>query len=309
MLSVEASFITGVALYSERRYGTSAAVTVAIIWGLSFVAASMVLTTLEPIILATVRFIIAGTLYSPVIIMEYKKGHKPTMTDLKELAILGFLSISIYFWLQYTGVRYAGAGISAVLATGFTPVLTGITGTLLLKERVTTTKGVGIALGLIGVALIALPKIVVGSIDWLFLLGVVCLLGNAVCWSTYSTLSRRLMRRIGNPLMVTAYTTLLGVIFLIPLSFTSNWGAISNITMEQWGSILYLAAVCSCIGYFLWNYTLSKLEAINATVWLYLEPVAAFIGSFLLFSQVPATLTIIGGVAIIAGALLTNRPK
>lgn len=294
---------------SDSGYGTAAAVGVAIIWGLSFVAASMVLTTLQPIILATIRFIIAAAIYSPVIVWEYSKGHKPTHTDLKELAVLGFLSISIYFWLQYTGVQYAGAGISAVLATGFTPVLTGVTGTLLLKEKMSMKKGTGIALGLAGVAMIALPKIVLGNIDWLFLLGVLCLMGNAVCWSTYSTLSRRLMKRIGNPLLVTAYTTLLGVIFLIPLSFTGNWSAVFAVTTQQWVSIVYLAVVCSCIGYFLWNYTLSKLEAVKATVFLYLEPVAAFVGSFLLFAQVPSVLTIIGGVAIIAGAYLTNRSK
>lgn len=293
----------------DAGYGLATAVGVAIIWGLSFVAASMVLTTLQPITLATIRFIIAAAIYSPVIVWEYRKGHRPTRTDLKELAVLGFLSISIYFWLQYTGVQYAGAGISAVLATGFTPVLTSITGTILLKERVTAKKGTGIALGLAGVALIALPKIVVGNVDWLFLLGVVCLMGNAVCWSTYSTLSRRLMKRVGNPLMVTAYTTLLGVIFLIPLSFTGDWGAVSAVTTQQWMSILYLAVACSCVGYFLWNYTLSKLEAVKATVFLYLEPVAAFIGSFLLFAQVPSPLTIVGGTAILIGALITSRSK
>jgi drug/metabolite transporter (DMT)-like permease len=296
-------------LASAKGFGTATAVTVAIIWGLSFVAASMVLTTLPPLMLATVRFIIAAALYSPVIVWEYRKGNKPSWADHKELAALGFLSISIYFWLQYTGVQYAGAGVSAVLATGFTPVLTGIAGTMLLKEKVTATKGFGIALGLTGVALIALPKLVFGNVDWLFLLGVGCLLGNAICWSMYSTLSRRLMKRIGNPLMVTAYTTFFGVVFLIPLSLTSNWGTLSLVTTQQWGSILYLAIVCSCIGYFLWNYTLSKLEAVKATVWLYLEPVAAFIGSFLLFGQVPAVLTIVGGIAILVGALLTNTSK
>lgn len=299
----------GVALASERGYGTATAITVAIIWGLSFVAASAILTTIAPLILATIRFIIAASLFSPVIIWEYRRGNRPSITDLKELALLGLLSMSIYFWLQYTGVQYAGAGISAVLATGFTPVLTGIAGTVLLKERVTAKKGAGIALGLTGVALIALPKIVIGSVDWLFLLGVACLLGNAVCWSMYSTLSRRLMKRIGNPLMVTAYTTMFGLLFLIPLSLTSDWGAVARLTTDQWLSILYLAVVCSCVGYFLWNYTLSKLEAVKATVWLYLEPVAAFIGSFALFGQVPTALTIVGGAAIIIGAFLTNRSK
>jgi drug/metabolite transporter (DMT)-like permease len=299
----------GVVLTEAKSYGTAAAITVSIIWGLSFVAASAILTTIAPLILATIRFIIAASLFSPVIVWEYRKGNRPSIGDMKELALLGLLSMSIYFWLQYTGVQYAGAGISAVLATGFTPVLTGIAGTVLLKERVTAKKGAGIALGLTGVALIALPKIVIGSVDWLFLLGVACLLGNAVCWSMYSTLSRRLMKRIGNPLMVTAYTTLFGLLFLIPLSLTSDWGAVARLTTDQWLSILYLAVVCSCVGYFLWNYTLSKLEAVKATVWLYLEPVAAFVGSFLLFGQVPAILTLIGGAAILVGAFLTNRSK
>ena len=74
----------------------------------------------------------------------------------------------------------------------------------------------------------------------------------------YSTLSRRLMKRIGKPLMVTAYTTLWGMLFLLPMSLTSDWGAVSALTTNQWGSILYLAVVCSSGGYFLWNYALSK---------------------------------------------------
>ncbi len=302
--------LMGVILAEERSSGTAAAVVVSIIWGLSFVAASMVLTTLSPVILATVRFIIAAAIYSPVILHEYRKGNKPTAADLKELAAFGFLSISIYFWLQYTGVQYAGAGVSAVLVTGLIPVLTGIAGTALLKEKFNAKKGLGTSLGLAGVALIALPKLlVVGNIDWLFFVGVACLLGDAVCWSMYSTLSRRLMKRIGKPLMVTAYTTLFGMLFLLPLSLTSEWGALSRLTSTQWVSILYLAVVCSSGGYLLWNYALSKLEAVKASVWLYLEPVAAFVGSFVLFGEVPALLTVVGGAAILIGALLTSRSK
>ena len=294
---------------SDRGYGTAAAITVAIIWGLSFVAASMVLTTLSPVILATVRFIIAAAIYSPVIVWEYRRGNRPSLADLRELALFGFLSISIYFWLQYTGVQYAGAGVSAVLVTGLIPVLTGLAGTVVLREKFNLRRGFGVALGLAGVALIALPKLLVSNVDWLFFVGVACLLGNAVCWSLYSTLSRRLMKRIGKPLMVTAYTTLWGMIFLLPMSLTSDWGAVSALTASQWVSILYLAVVCSTGGYFLWNYALSKTEAVKASVWLYLEPVAAFIGSFALFGIVPTPLTMLGGAAILIGALLTSLSK
>ena len=272
-------------------------------------AASVVLTTLPPVILAAVRFLIAAAIYSPVILWEYSRGNKPSRADLKELAALGFLSISIYFWLQYTGVAYAGAGVSAVLVTGLIPVLTGLTGTVILKESFNMKKGLGITLGLAGVVLIALPKLLVSNVDWLFFVGVLCLLGNAVCWSLYSTLSRRLMKRIGKPLMVTAYTTFFGMLFLLPMSLTASWGTVAALSSSQWWSILYLAVICSSGGYLLWNYALNKMEAVKATTWLYLEPVAAFIGSFALFGVIPLPLTILGGAAILIGALLTSLSK
>jgi drug/metabolite transporter (DMT)-like permease len=286
-----------------------AAIVVAIIWGLSFVAARVVLTTLTPVILATVRFLIASIIYAPFIIGYTTKGIKPSGNEFKELLVLGLLSISIYFWLQYTGVQYAGAGISALLVVGLIPVLTGFAGSLLLKESFSIKKGAGIAMGLTGVALIAIPKLFVTNVDWMFFFGVACLLGNAVCWSIYSTMSRRLIKKTGRPFMVTAWTTLFGTLVLIPMSLTSNWTLISVVSSTQWISILYLAIVCSGGGYYLWNYALSKTEAVKASVWLYLEPVSAFIGELFLFSIFPSPLTMLGGLGIMAGALLTTFSK
>jgi drug/metabolite transporter (DMT)-like permease len=187
--------------------------------------------------------------------------------------------------------------------------LTGFAGSLLLKESFNVRKGMGIAMGLTGVALIAGPKLFVTSIDWLFFFGVSCLLGNAVCWSIYSTLSRRIIKKTGRPFMVTAWTTLFGTLVLLPMSLTSDWSSVFLVSSTQWISILYLAIICSGGGYYLWNYALSKTEAIKASIWLYLEPVAAFVGEFFLFSVVPSPLTLLGGAGIMVGALLTTFAK
>jgi drug/metabolite transporter (DMT)-like permease len=287
--------------------GKASAILVSIIWGLSFVAARVVLITLSPITLASLRFIIASIIYIFVILREILHGNKPSLNEFKELSLLGFLSISIYFWLQYIGVQYAGAGISAVLVVGLIPVLTGFSSTLILKEKVSIMKSAGLILGLTGVTLIALPKLIFGTIDHLFFLGVGCLLGNAICFSLYSTMSRRLIQKIGKPLIVTAYTTILGTIILVPLSFTGDWSAVCILTQSQWICVFYLAIVCSSIGYLLWNYALSQLETVKASVWLYLEPVAAFIGEATLFGIIPSSLTVLGGLAILLGAIIANR--
>jgi drug/metabolite transporter (DMT)-like permease len=296
-------------MLDSSRAGVAAAVTVALIWGLSFVAASVVLTTLSPVTLATLRFIIASLIFAPIVVSNALKGTSPRPNDLKEMALLGFLSISLYFWLQYTGVKYAGAGVSALLVVGFIPVLTGVASSIILKEAMGRGKALGAATGFLGVALITLPKLTAVNLDTGFLFGVACLLGNAVCWSLYSTLSRRLMQRTGRPAYVTGHVTLFGALFLVPLSLTSDWGALGTLSQGQWLSVLYLAVVCSGGGYLLWNYALSRMESVRAAVWLYLEPVAAFMGEAVILGLLPDTVTVAGGGLVLLGALVTSASK
>jgi drug/metabolite transporter (DMT)-like permease len=293
----------------STRTGVAAAVAVSLIWGLSFVAASVVLTTLSPVTLATLRFLIASLLFAPIVASNLLKGTSPGPSDLREMALLGFLSISLYFWLQYTGVKYAGAGVSALLVVGFIPILTGVASSIILKEALSPWRALGAATGFMGVALITLPKLRAVSLDTGFALGVACLLGNAVCWSLYSTLSRRLMQRTGRPAYVTGHVTLFGALFLIPMSLTSDWGALGSLSQGQWISVLYLAVVCSGGGYLLWNYALSRLETVKAAIWLYLEPVAAFMGEAVILGLIPDSVTVAGGGLVLLGALVTSLSK
>lgn len=290
-------------------YGSVFAIVVSVIWGLSFVAASAVLSTLTPILLATIRFIIASLVFIPIIVWELKHGRVVKLRDLMELALLGLLSVSVYFWLQYTGIKYAGAGISALLVVGLIPILTGVASFFVLKETYAHQQLLGTALGLLGVALITVPGLLLNRVDWLFYLGVLCLLLNAICWALYSTLSRRLMNRTRRPLMNAACVTVFGTIALIPMSLTSEWSSVASLRPEQWLSILYLSLVCSCGAYFLWNLSLSRMEAMKAAVWQYLEIPVAFMGEALIFNIMPSPTVLIGATAIIVGALLTNWVK
>ncbi len=287
--------------------GTLAALFVATVWGLSFVAASVVLQTLSPILLATLRFIIASILFSPILIKSLLKRNIPSRGDLRDMAWLGVLSISIYFWLQYTGVQYAGPGISALIVVGFIPILTGMASSIILKEPFDKRRLTGIVLGFTGVALITVPNLVIGSVNTRFLLGVACLLGNAVSFSIYSTISRRILKKYSEPAIVTSYVTVFGTLALIPLSLTSDWSTIWALTRNQWIAVLFLASICSGLAYFLWNYALSRIDSVQAAVWLYLEPVVAFIGLFILYGSIPSSLTIMGGVLVLVGAAFTSK--
>ena len=288
--------------------GVLSTITVALIWGGSFVAAKIALETLSPLLLATVRFVIASILFTPLILRDMRRERIDVGRDLPKLLLLGLLGITLYFWLQYTGVKYAGAGISALIVVGFIPVMTGIVSSIILKEPFTKVRLAGVLLGFSGVALIVMQRVHLEVKGALFLLGAGSLLMNAVCWAIYSTLSREfLLNERLSPSSLTAYVTILGTLALIPLSATSDWLAITHLSLTQWLSILYLSVFCSWISYFLWNYALSRIEAVKAATWLYLEPVVAIIGSALLINEVPTIQTIIGGMIIITGAYITTK--
>ncbi len=289
--------------------GTMAALFVASVWGLSFVAASLALQTLSPVLLATVRFIIATIIFSPILIKSILDHEVPERRILLDMAWLGVLSISIYFWLQYTGVQYAGPGISALIVVGFIPILTGMASSIILKERFDQKRLMGIGLGFIGVACITVPNLVIGTLNVRFLIGVLCLLGNAVAFSIYSTISRRIMKEYSKPATVTSYVTTFGTLALIPMSLTSDWSLVRALSMNQWIAVLFLASICSGLAYFLWNYALSRIDSVQAAVWLYLEPVVAFVGVFVLYGTVPSPLTVIGGALVLAGAAFTSRKR
>jgi drug/metabolite transporter (DMT)-like permease len=278
-------------------------------WGFSFVAARIVLSTVTPMILATVRFVISSLFFIPIIVIEYSRGDSPNLRNLLELAFLGFLSISIYFPLQYIGVQYAGAGVSALLVNGSIPILTGLSSALLIRERYGARQVFGTLLGLAGVGLITVPGLLLERVDWFFYIGVLCLFLNAICFAAYSTISRKLMKRSSKPLLTTSYVIVFGTLILIPMSVSSDWSTIRYLRLDQWLSILYLAVCCSCGGYFLWNYSLSKMEAAKVAVWQYLEPLVAFVGEALIFSTIPTATTMVGGTTIIVGALLTSTSE
>jgi drug/metabolite transporter (DMT)-like permease len=287
-------------------YGTFAAVFVATAWGISFVAASHVLETISPVLLATLRFIIASILFTPVMIAGILSNNVPRRKELQEMAYLGILSISIYFWLQYTGIKYAGLEVSAILVVGFIPVLTGLISNILMGEPFEKWRILGVCTGFAGVGLITLPGLILSHVETKFFFGVLCLLGNAVVFSLYSTLSRRLLKRFDKPMVMTSYVTFFGTMALIPVSLTSDWSLIGSISVSQWVSIFFLASICSGLAYFLWNYALSRIESVEAAVWLYLEPVVAFLGVYVLYGSVPETHTVIGGILVLTGAALTS---
>ena len=287
---------------------------VMVVWGASFVAARMVLSpegdgeaSLSPTMLATIRFLIASAIFLPILYRQHTRVRSVAWGDIPLFLLLGQLGISVYFWLQYTGVQLTNAGIASVLVVGLIPLATMVTSGVMLKEPLGGRRGAALGLGAVGVAVVVSQRGLALAVESGFLLGSLCLVANAFCFALYSTLVRGLKNRYP-ALTITGGMMVAGTLGLLLLALaTEDWGGLSALSAAQWGAIAYLAVVCSVLAYFFYNYALARMEASQAAAWVYLEPPVAVVLGALMLGETVAIQTVLGGLVIFASLMWVQR--
>ncbi|MDP2870972.1 MAG: EamA family transporter [Bacillota bacterium] len=282
-------------------------------WGASFVAARTILSappgqvSLTPTLLAAVRFLIASAFFGPVLLLRQVRRKGIEARDLPLFLLLGTLAVSLYFFLQYTGVRLTNAGVSAVIVVGGIPPATMAVSALMDRESLGLGKALAVACGAVGIAIVATQRGLSVALGGGFLLGALCLALDAVCFGFYSVLVRRMRARY-SPVTITAATTLMGTLGLVAVSaVVDDWGTLRLLSAGQWGAVAYLAVVCSILAYLAYNRALVTFPAARAAVWIYLEsPVAIVLGVVLLGEKV-AAMTVVGALVIIGSLLAAER--
>lgn len=288
---------------------------VVLAWGGSFVAARLLLhavapgqATLSPTVLAALRFSMASVFFVAPLAQAIRRRHV-SMGDLARLALLGQITYSLYFWLQYTGVQLTNAGISSILVVGLIPVVTAFLSQFIGGERLSLWKFGALLVGFAGVAVIVSQQRLQLAHQASFLFGALCLVGDAFAFAVYANLSKRWMRTI-SPLVLTGGTMLAGAIGLVALSLAdpihNQWGNIARLDTGQWLALLFLALVCSVAAYFVYNVALTRISAARAAVYIYFEPVVAVVlGALLLGERVNAQ-TVLGAIIIAASVIVVS---
>lgn len=306
---------TGAARPRWRRLGVYALLLGAVTaWGGSFVAARAVLApsapgaaALSPTLLATVRFVLASILLAPALVRQHIRVRPFQPRDLWLFLLLGQLSISAYFWLQYNGVRLTNAGIAAIIVVGLTPLATLAISRVLLREPLGTRRTLGLLLGVVGVAVVVSQSGLHLQARGDFLIGALCLAADALLFALYTTLIRGVRSRYP-PLTITAGMILGGTLGLVLLALaTGGWSQLTRLSAIQWLAIGYLGVVCSVFAYLCYNYALARLEASRAAVWIYLEPPIAVLLGALLLGEAISPPTIVGGLIIVISLVLVQK--
>lgn len=275
------------------------------IWGTTFISSKLLLQEgLSPAAIMILRFVLAYVLMLPFV---KGKWFCRSVKDELLMVLLGISGGSLYFLLENTALVYTQASNVAIIIAA-TPLLTMLTVNLLDRGKGASKRLYGYSLmSLAGVALVILNGNFVLKLNPI---GDLLTFGAVVTWVIYSIIIAKVQERYSS-WMITRKIFFYGVVTLLPYFLVEPW----DVTWEMmsrpmvWGNIAYLGVLASLGCYMTWNIVIKRLGAVDATNYLYINPIVAMITANLLLGERITPLAIAGTALILVGVYLAERKK
>ena len=221
---------------------------------------------------------------------------------------LGIFGFFLYQVLTFSALARIPASMNAVLVSN-NVVFIAILAALILKERITLVRIIGIVLALLGVVLVIFNtgfsfREGAQNID---MLGYSFSLMAALSFAFYSVIGKRVLTS-NDPLIVVMLALFSGAVMLATL--TTITVGFSEIIIAGWPTFLlmaFLGLTMIGIAYPLWFICLKRLPASHASIYIYLTPVFAVILSLIILHERFSWLFWVGGVFILGGIIITNK--
>lgn len=275
-----------------------------LLWASAAVATKIGVQSVAPLLLANIRFLIAGGL---MLAFAYglRRGARswPRGPEWRQLAIFALLNTTIYLGAFVLALEQVSAGIGS-LSTATSPLFITLLSALWLRRPLRWYEGLGLVLGLAGVGLATYPLLQTsyasGSGLLILLAGMVSVSAATVY---YAGVSWQLP-----PLFINGWQVLLGGLFLLPITGLTTDPGSAHFNLPFWASVFWLIGPVSIAALQLWFY-LVKQDPVRASLWMFLCPIFGFFYSWALLGEPITGYTFAGTALVIAGLVLAQRQK
>jgi len=264
--------------------------------GSSFAIVKLGLPYASPLLLAALRFIIAGILMA-VIVLVLKRPHPATKANWLKILLIGTFQTAGVMGCIFLSLRTITASESSIL-TFTNPLLVVVLATIFTKARYRSYQWGGVILGLIGVI------ITMGAqIEWK--IGLVFGFLSAVFWAIATLLAKK-WGVLFDTWVLSAYQMLFGGLLLL----------LASLVLEQPYFIvnghsliilLWLSIFSSIIQFAGWYYLLQNSDPGKTSAFLFLAPFFGVLTGWILLDEPLQSSLLVGGLFILGGIYLVNR--
>jgi drug/metabolite transporter (DMT)-like permease len=275
-----------------------------VLWGATPILTRIALEDLEPLVVATLRTVLAGLLALPLVAAMHSPVPR-TPTTRRLLAVSG-LSGFVVFPIVYTIGQERTSGLHGVVILAALPVFTGIYASLAARRRPGRAWLAGCAVALAGEAVVIAGRGASGGDATLT--GDLLVLAAALVVSAGYVAGALLPPRGIPSSAATYWGVVLGAAVLAPLAVAlgardgvphAGWGA--------WAAVAVLAALTSVVGYLGWYWALARGGIQRIATVQFLQPLSGVVLAVIVLGDHVTPATAIGGVAVVCGIVIAQR--
>jgi drug/metabolite transporter (DMT)-like permease len=210
----------------------------------------------------------------------------------------------LYLGLYIIALKQVSAGIGS-LATATNPLMIGVLTAMWTGRKVKGVQWLSIGLGMTGVVIATYPLLQNATAT---LQGLGLMLLSMLCYSAATIYFSETKWQLPS-LVINGWQVFIGGVLLLPFSFLMHQpNSVNHFDARFWAAEGWLIVPVSIISVQLWLYLL-KIDAVRASLWLFLCPVFGFVYAALLLSEPITLFTVAGTLLVIIGLYLGQKKR
>lgn len=257
------------------------------------------------------RFLIGGIVLIPFAVKELKNRNVHfSLKDHLVNILMGFLLVFCSMAVTQIGLQMSSASLTAIIFSS-NPLFISIFSALLLKEKLTVGKIIGLFVGIIGLFVACAHVFTMQfDVDSTFIIGVGLLFAGMLVFSLYTVLNKPRVQKYG-ALACTTLSSIYGALTVIPLLLATGAAEHTNPFAFQYREIAwtfwFVAIFVTGIAYYFYFDALSNLDTSISSMAFFIKPPLASFLCFLLLNEEIAPNSIAGIVVIFIAVFISMK--
>lgn len=266
----------------------------AAIWGASYLFIKLAVDDIEPAPMMAARTLLAGAILAGYLVVTL--GRRQALRDLlaswRPALVLGGVNAAIPFWLVAWGEKHIDSSVAGI-AQSTVPIFTFLVAARVVpEERVGLGRALGIALGFLGVAVLA-------GLDprggWWAVAGTLAVVLSSLSYAVGGVYGQLRVRTVSGPVLATG-SMLVGGVILLPLALFQLPDRTPS--AEALGGLLALTLLGTAFGQLVLFRMLRLFGSRRLSLVTYLMPGFALVYGAVFLSE-PITAAALGGLVLI----------
>jgi drug/metabolite transporter (DMT)-like permease len=280
------------------------------VWGSTFLAIRVGVREVPPLILAAMRFFVAGVVLYVWMIARGERS--PSLREWRSAALLGAVIFVLDYGLLFWAEQRVPSGVAAVMLATI-PVFMALSEIIFLRTQTLTVRLVlALLIGLGGVAVLMSRSLNLGGAP-VDKKGALALIFASISWSVASALTRKLPLPDSKVMSSGAQMLAGGILLTLTAAALGEFRNFhpGSVSRGVWFALLYLIVAGSIVGFTAYVWLIHHESPTKVGTYAYVNPIVAVLVGYFLGGEALSVRTIVGTVFVLISVVVitTTRAK